>query len=497
MPVAPAKRTTGSGRNRPPLALQRIARCVVPMGLIAAVLLEPAQFVEAASEPSREDRPNVIVILTDDMGYADLGATGSDQILTPNIDRLMSDGVNFTNAYVTASVCCPSRAGLLTGRYQQRFGHEFNNFSIPAEGFTSDDMGLSVDERTIGNAFQDAGYTTMCVGKWHMGGGEKFDPSRRGFDEVFAIEAGHRSYWPYTGKAKRSNRIQISATEFLPEDRVTYLTDDLTNAAVDFIDRHREDPFFMYLAYNAPHGPMHGKEADKEFYDSITDPKRQTYAAMMKALDEGIGEVRRSLIDNKIDKRTLIIFTNDNGGATSNGSDNGPYRGMKGSKWEGGVRVPFSLTWPGRLPDGADYDSPVSTLDILPTSLAAAEISYRGLPLDGVNLLPYLENGETGLPHDMLFWRRGVAAAVRAGQWKLIRVEGNPDLLFNLEADPSERSNVAPKHPEKVAMLKERLAQWESELAPPKWTEGEKWSRNQVLKHQMRVQTRRQERQYP
>ncbi len=473
--------------------------CVVVFHVAAALnssaQIANSQDADAAGEIAR--RPNVIVILTDDMGYADLGISGGEQILTPNIDRLVNDGVNFTNAYVTASVCCPSRAGLLTGRYQQRFGHEFNNFAIPTEGYTQDDMGLSVDERTIGNAFQDGGYATMCVGKWHMGGGEKFDPSQRGFDEVFAIEAGHRSYWPYTGEARRANRIQISDDELLPEEQVTYLTDDLTNAAVGFIERHQDEPFFIYLAYNAPHGPMHGKEADEEFYGSISDQRRRTYAAMMKALDEGIGKVQQTIADNGLAKDTLIVFTNDNGGATSNGSDNGPFRGMKGSKWEGGVRVPFSLTWHQNLPRGAAYELPVSTLDILPTTLAAAGIEYQGLPLDGVNLLPFIADPESGSPHDALFWRRGVAAAVRMGDWKLIRVEGNPDLLFNLAADRGERNDVAPDHPEKVVMLKNRLAEWENELAPPKWTEGEKWSRNQVLKHQMQVQTRQQERKYP
>ncbi|MCM2372684.1 sulfatase [Aporhodopirellula aestuarii] len=460
--------------------------------VVAALLIGVLAFNEAHAK-----RPNVIVILTDDMGYADLGVTGGSQILTPHIDQLVADGVNFTNAYVTASVCCPSRAGLLTGRYQQRFGHEFNNFAIPTEGYTADDMGLSVDERTIGNAFQDAGYVTQCVGKWHMGGGSKYDPSWRGFDEVFAIEAGHRSYWPYPGNANRSNRIQISATELLPEEQVTYLTDDLTDAAVEFIGRHQDDPFFIYLAYNAPHGPLHGKEADKEFYDSISDSKRRTYAAMMKALDEGIGRVRQSLVDRELDQDTLIVFANDNGGATSNGSDNGPYRGMKGSKWEGGIRIPFCMTWPGHLPGGFSFDAPVSTLDILPTTLAAAEATYQGLPLDGVNLLPFIADPTSGPPHDALFWRRGVAAAVRMGDWKLIRVEGNPDLLFNLASDPGEGNDVASDHPEKVTLMKRRLAEWESELAPPKWTEGEKWSRNQVLKHQMHVQTRQQERKYP
>ncbi|WP_404308807.1 sulfatase-like hydrolase/transferase [Neorhodopirellula lusitana] len=440
---------------------------------------------------------NVIVILTDDMGYADLSINGCQQIQTPNIDQLMRDGVKFSNAYVTASVCCPSRAGLLTGRYQQRFGHEFNNFSIPINGYTQAEMGLPVEERTIGNAFQDAGYRTCCVGKWHMGGGEQFDPVKRGFDEVFAIEAGHRNYRSYPGNTRRAYRIQINEHELLPESQVTYVTDDLTAAAVNFIRTQRDTPFFLYLAYTAPHAPMQGKDADEALYSSISDPNRRTYAAMLKALDDGVGSLRQSLADNQLDQNTLIVFANDNGGATNNGSDNGAFRGMKGSKWEGGIHVPFSMTWPAKLTPGTTYENPISTLDILPTTLAAAEASYQGLPLDGVNLLPFVSGEETGRPHDVLYWRRGVAAAVRTGDWKLIRVEGNPDLLFDLATDPSERQDLSREHGEQVQTMRRQLEAWEKELAPPRWTEGKKWSNFQVLKHQMSVQTRDQERKYP
>ncbi|MFG0287097.1 MAG: sulfatase [Rhodopirellula sp. JB044] len=457
-------------------------------------------FCLAAITPTKtaaESRPRVIVILADDMGYADLGVTGCTEIRTPNIDQLSTDGVRFTAAYATASVCCPSRAGLLTGRYQQRFGHEFNNFSIPTKGFSADDMGLHPDERTIGNAFQDAGYTTMCIGKWHMGGGEKYDPANRGFDEVFAIESGNRSYRSYQNDVNQGKRIQLAGGNFLPEEDVTYITDDLTQAAVDFIDRHQDDPFFIYLSYTAPHTPMQAKDSDLDTYQSIADPRRRTYAAMMKSLDEGVGRLRATLKDKGLDQNTLIVFTSDNGGATNNGSDNGIYRGMKGSKWEGGIRVPFVMTWPEQLNAGQTYDKPISTLDILPTTLAAIGTTHQGKPLDGVNILPYLSGMPDASPHETLFWRRGVAAAIRSGDWKLLRVEGNPDLLFNLVDDPSEQTNRAEAHPELVQRLHAELAKWERELARPRWTEGKKWERNQVLKHQMKINTREQERKYP
>ncbi len=461
------------------------------MKRIAALLI-----VCLASACSAAEKPNVIVIITDDMGYIDLGVTGSKDVPTPNMDQLANDGVRFTQGYVTASVCCPSRAGLLTGRYQQRFGHEFNNFAIPINGFGKDDMGLHVDEKTIGDAFGANGYRTMMVGKWHMGDGPKYFPLNRGFDEMFGLKAGSRSYWPI--KNPRDSHAIYKDFDVIDESNLTYLTDNLTTAAVDFIDRHHDKPFFMYLSYTAPHGPMHAKESDLEALARIKDRKRRTYAAMMKSLDEGVGKVRQTLARHGLTENTLIVFINDNGGATGNGSDNGPYRGMKGSKWEGGVRVPYFITWPGRLPKGQTYDHPVSALDIMPTTLAAVGAEWdSALPLDGVNLVPYITGQSTGRPHDTLYWRRGVAAAVRDGDWKLIRSQGNPDLLFNLADDPGERENLADQHPQRVAQLKAKLSAWEKDLAPPRWTEGEKWQRFQVLKHRMEVDTRAEERKYP
>jgi arylsulfatase A-like enzyme len=445
----------------------------------------------------KSSQPNVIVIISDDAGYIDFQCYGGREIPTPNIDRLAASGVRCTNGYVTASVCAPSRAGLMTGRYQQRFGHEFNGPNSPVPGYSMADMGLDPAELTMGNRMQEAGYHTIALGKWHLGEQPGHHPLQRGFDEFYGFLAGARSYFPSDDPAER-HMLRQGNTVLSEPDNVHYLTDDLTDRAVEFIDKNQDRPFFMYLAYNAVHNPMEGKPEIIDRFGNITDTKRRTYAAMMASLDEGVGRVMETLDREQLTDNTLIFFVNDNGGATGNASDNGPLRGMKGSKWEGGIRVATLLSWPGTLPANTEYHQPVSSLDFLPTALAAAG---KPLPadnqLDGVNLLPYLSGDNTNAPHDILFWRRGVAAAVRRGPWKIIRSEGNPTLLFNLERDQSEQNNLAEQHPEIMQELLAALVNWERDLAEPKWREGKKWDHNQVMKHRMDVIGRDMERKYP
>lgn len=444
-------------------------------------------------------KPNVIIILSDDAGYADFGFTGLEHFDTPNIDRLAAEGVVCTSGYVTASVCCPSRAGLLTGRYQQRFGHEFNNFAVICDGYSPEDMGLDVSEKTIGDLMQAQGYKTMALGKWHMGDLPRYHPNNRGFDEFYGFLGGNRSYFPYPkGKGNGGQVMYHNKRRVDEPTELTYVTDDLTSAALNFIRQNKDNSFCIYLAYNAPHTPNEAKEEHLKKLNDIKNWRRKSYAAMTISMDENIGRIQKTLRELDIEKNTLLIFVNDNGGATNNGSDNGQYRGMKGSKWEGGIRVPFIFTWPGTLPAGVSYDQPVSALDLVSTSLAVAGGNCTDVKkLDGVNLIPYLQGKDKTSPHEILFWRRGVAAAVRRGKWKLIRSMGNPNLLFNLDKDASETVNVADKHPEVVRELLEKLKDWESELAPPKWKEGQKWENFQFKKHRMEVNTRKLERKYP
>lgn len=414
------------------------------------------------------EKPNIIVIISDDAGYADFGAYGGKQIPTPNINSIGAQGVKFTDAYVTASVCAPSRAGLLTGRYQQRFGFEFNLAGQPAQGYTKTDMGMDPQELTIGNEMKANGYRTIAIGKWHQGSEAKHYPLNRGFDEFYGFIAGSRDF--FSNPDKRDGQTLMDNRTTVPEKDITYLTDMLTDKATSFIKENTNKPFFMYLSYNAVHVPMQGKKELIDRFAFIQDKGRRAYAAMMASLDDGVGKVLTTLKENKLDDNTIVIFLNDNGGPSVNSSDNGPLRGNKGSVWEGGIRIAFMMKWPGHIPENIIYKNPVSSLDILPTSIAAANGKQAGnKKLDGASLLPYLNKNNTSMPHETLFWRRGDGAAVRAGKWKLIRIKSDPVLLFDLDKDISEAANVANRYPEIVKDLMAKLDAWEKELSVPHW----------------------------
>lgn len=440
-------------------------------------------------------KPNVIVIVSDDAGYIDFGCYGGKQIPTPNIDGIAAKGVLFTDAYVSASVCAPSRAGILTGRYQQRFGFEHNTSNLVAPGFNLTDVGMDPAEQTIGDEMKANGYKTIAIGKWHQGEEAKHFPLQRGFDEFYGFIGGHRDFFAYkTTPTKEQELYQNS--EVVPESKVSYLTDMFTDKAINFIGENKEKPFFMYLSYNAVHTPMNAKQDLMERYASIADPGRRAYAAMMTSLDDNVGRVLAAIKQHQLDQNTLIVFVNDNGGATVNSSDNGPLRGMKGSKWEGGIRVAMLMKWPGQLPENKTYTLPVSALDILPTAIAAGNGKQKGIKkLDGVNLLPYLKSEQKKSPHQALYWRRGVAAAMRENQWKLIRVKDNV-LLFDLTKDLSETSNIAQQHPAVVKAMLAKLVRWEKGLDQPHWT-SPYGDQNQIMKHRMETTGREMERMYP
>ena len=466
---------------------------------IAAVVVSTAAvgLVGCAAKPTG---PNVVVIVTDDARYDDLGFSGSGVVPTPAIDRIADEGVAFSAGYVTASVCSPSRAGLLTGRYQQRFGHEFNlNGQHEQQG-----LGMPADEVTIAEHLQEAGYATAAFGKWHVGAAEGLQPVDQGFDEFHGLLQGSRSFYKLEPGVTRG--VLRDGRDPIVEPDDLYLTDWIGDRANDFIRAQTGEgdgtPFFMYVSYTAPHTPMHATEDDlawaRERLPADTSERRLTYAAMTRSLDRSVGEVLNTLESVGVADDTIVFFVNDNGGATNNGSDNGRYRGMKGSKWEGGIRVPFAMRWPAGVRAGTVYGAPVSTLDITATALAAAGIEApESAPLDGVDLVPHARGEADGTPHEALYWRRGVAAAMLKDGWKLLRVRDNPTLLFNLRNDPSEQDNLAELHPDRVEAMLAALAAWEAGLAEPGWSEGEKWERNQLRKHRMEVRTRAQERRYP
>lgn len=444
-------------------------------------------------------KPNVIVIVSDDAGYADFGSYGGKEIPTPNIDLLAKNGTRFTDAYVTASVCAPSRAGILTGMYQQRFGFEHNVSKNMTGNYIEEDAGMDPEIKTIGDQMQANGYKTIAIGKWHQGDYAKHFPTKRGFDEFYGFVGGHRNFFGYKEGVAPSKLLALYDNQkIVPEKEITYLTDMFTNKAKSFVTQNKEKPFFMYLAYNAVHTPMNAKKDLMNQFAHIRDPERRAYASMMKSLDDGVGELVQTLRDNNLYDNTLIVFINDNGAATNNSSDNGKLRGLKGSKWEGGIRVAYIMQWPAKVPANKTYSNMVSALDITSTAIAAGKgEAIEGQKLDGKNLVPYLKCSLKGKPHKDLFWRRGIAAAVRSGKWKLIRSgPENPVLLFNLDKDVSETNNLAASHPAKVKALLKKIENWEKTVENPRWI-SDYGDYNQIMKHRMDVIGREMEIKYP
>ena len=407
-------------------------------------------------------KPNIVVILADDLGWGELGAQGNKEIPTPHIDSIASGGIRFTQGYVSGPYCSPTRAGLLTGRYQTRFGHEFN----PAGPKSTN--GLPLDQTTIADRLKAAGYATGAIGKWHLGGAPKFRPTKRGFDDFYGTLANTAFFHPELVDSRKSDDpVKVTEDGF-------YTTDAYAARAAEWIDEHKAEPFFLYLPFNAQHAPLQATQEYLDRFPELEDVKRKTFAAMLSALDDAVGEVLGSLERNGLAENTLVVFFTDNGGPTQQTtSSNLPLRGAKATTLEGGVRVPFYAQWKGRLPAGKVYEHPVIQLDILPTALAAAGAPVSASEnLDGVNLLPYLEGQEQGPPHESLYWRFGDQWAVRSGDWKLVasRLDRLKPQLFNLAEDVGEADDLAAKHPDKAAALKTQWDEWNVDNVPAKWT---------------------------
>ena len=454
----------------------------VVCALAAALVLGPA-VPGVRTSAIVQARPNILLIVTDDMGYGDIGLHDGRDIPTPNIDALMKSGTRFSDGYVSGPFCSPTRAGLLTGRYQQRFGHEFNLAVGPAAA----DLGLPLTETTMADRFKAAGYRTALFGKWHLGSGDKFHPQSRGFDEFFGFLGGQHSY---TEVLPDSTNPLLDGRK--PAANVTYLTEVLADRSVEFIQRKSAAPFLLYLAFNAVHVPMQATDKYLARFPNIADPQRRTYAAMLSAMDDAIGRVMAALRSQGLEERTLVVFFNDNGGPTMegttiNGSTNTPLRGSKRQTWEGGIRVPFAFSWKGTIPAGHVDRRPIIQLDVLPTALAAAGVTVQSSwKLDGVNLLPLLTGKAEGRPHDVLYWRLGNHMAIRSGDWKLLRTSEGPLVtgtfdsleslagagLYNLATDVGETKNLAATEPARVRELAEKWLLWNKELAKPLWGPG-------------------------
>ncbi|WNJ19487.1 sulfatase [Pontibacter sp. G13] len=420
-----------------------------------------------------QSSPNIIFILSDDAGYADFGFQGSEMMITPRLDRLAQSGVVFEQAYVTAAVCGPSRAGILTGRYQQRFGFEENNVPGIMDHYlqTDDDMGLPLDQVTMADYLKAQGYRTALFGKWHQGNADRFHPTFRGFDEFLGFRGGARSYFPFTADhpaSRQEDWLERGYRKFGESDG--YLADVLVDETIQFVERNQEQPFFVFLSFNSVHSPMDALPEDLAQFPELTG-KRKKLAAMTLALDRACGRLLDKLDELGMTEHTLVVFTNDNGGPTdSNASDNSPLSGTKANHLEGGIRVPFIMRWPAAIEGGKRFAPPVSTFDLLPTFLTAAGGNPDTLThLDGVDLIPFLNGQEEGIPHDTLFWKKENRGAVRAGDWKLLRFPDRPAELYHVVNDPGEMHNLASEHPDKVRQLYKALFRWEVTLARPKW----------------------------
>jgi arylsulfatase A-like enzyme len=432
-------------------------------------------------------KPNIIVMFADDTGWGEIGAQGNKEIPTPNIDSIAAGGVKFTDGYVTCPLCSPSRAGLLTGRYQTRFGHEFN------EGGAAEKFGLPLEEKTIADRLKDAGYATIAIGKWHLGWRQpEFRPTARGFDEFYGTMANSAFFNVRLVDTRKSGEL------VKVEDDSFYTTEAYARRAVEFIDKHNSEPFFIYLPFNAQHAPL---QVPKKYLDRFPqlEGNRKKFAAMMSALDDAVGDVLGALDKNGLSENTLVVFLTDNGGPTrTTTSKNEPLRGSKANTLEGGIRVPFYMQWKGHLPAGMVYEEPVISLDILPTALAAAggEPQAAG-ELDGVDLLPYLTGEKAGAPHESLFWRFGKQWAVRHGDYKL--VAANPDglqtKLFNLADDIGEANDLSSEQPEQVAELQKIYDQWNSKNVEPKWKPTPEHRRHRARRNRQREQRRARQQQ--
>jgi arylsulfatase A len=429
--------------------------CLLLCGFVLLLLTRPAA--------AQTQKPNIVFILADDMGYGDIGSYGVKDIRTPHLDRLAREGVRLTDFYANGPVCTPTRAAFITGRWQQRVGLEWA--TVPA---LHADAGLPVSETSIARMLKGSGYATAMFGKWHLGYKPEFGPLAHGFDEFFGILSGNvdmNSHRYRTGQSDLWEGTQAV-------ERKGYLTDLIADRAVDFIGRNTSKPFFLYVPFNAVHWPFQppGNPEDVRNEQTWYDGTRADYAKMLEGMDTAIGRILAALDKGGLARNTLVIFTNDNGGERL--SRNAPLFHHKATLWEGGIRVPCLLRWPEALPAGKTSSQAAITMDLTATILAATNTQPpAGRALDGMNLLPILQGRQPNTERTF-FWRINrddrKQKAVRKGKWKYLR-DGTIEVLFDLEADIGERNDVSYSNQAVQAELRARLAEWEKEVdrVPP------------------------------
>ncbi|HJZ53914.1 MAG TPA: sulfatase-like hydrolase/transferase [Gemmataceae bacterium] len=425
----------------------------------------------AASVTAADRKPNIIVILSDDVGYGEYGFQGNKEIPTPNIDSIAKNGVRFTDGYIAATYCSPCRAGLMTGRYPTRFGHEYNE-GQPTENGRQ--FGLPVEQKTIADRLKPLGYATFAVGKWHLGNGPQQIATARGFDEFYGTVANT----PYLNPPNFiDTRVSPKVTPV--KDDNFYTTDAYAERCVDILGKNKDKPFFLYIPFNAQHAPLQPTQKYLDRFPNIADENRKKFAATMSAMDDAVGRVLGKVRELGLEENTLIIFFSDNGGPTmQTTSKNDPLRGRKATTLEGGIRIPFCMQWKGKIPAGATYTHPMIQLDILPTVVTAAggkiEPDWK---LDGVDLMPYLTGKVKDPPHPVLYWRFGEQWAVRKGDFKLVAsaVDGVKNVkLYNLKDDIGESKDLSAAMPEKVKELKADWDKWNAENIDPLWVPAKK-----------------------
>mgnify|MGYP000045820317 CR=1 FL=1 len=449
---------------------QRIAKFLVAVCLCAAASSQAAPAPGSGSTPGR--KPNIIFLIADDMGYGDLGVQGDKEVRTPHIDALAASGVRFTQYYANHPVCAPSRAALLTGVYQQRMGFEFN------PGGAGPNFGLPVDAPTIAERLKTQGYATALFGKWHQGYKPEYHPNARGFDEFYGFLGGTH---PYTADGvtqynatdaadARTNRLLRQST---PVELPGHLTEALGAEATRFIRAHKNTPFFVMLAFNAPHVPMQTTRGYYQRFAHIADEKRRIHLAMVEALDDQVGAVLQTLKTEDLERDTLVVFISDNGGPQhQTTSSNYPLSGEKGTFLEGGIRVPAALRWPGTIAPGGVLDSMSSGFDMTATALTlAGAMPAQGL--DGVNLMPWVTGKTKATIHEALYWRQGKRGAMRQGDWKLLK-DADQWRLFDLHTDLAEQRDLAASQPQKLEQLRALWNSWSAQMKPPAWAPIEK-----------------------
>lgn len=449
------------------------------MKTILVVIIAIGLFFQFNPVYSQNQKPNFILIVADDLGFADLSLNGSKQIPTPNIDKLANEGINFTQGYVSAPVCSPSRAGLLTGRNQVQFGHD-NNLGGNQPGFDPQYMGLPLSETTIATRLNKLGYVTGLVGKWHLGNEPQFHPLKRGFDEFWGYTGGGHNY--FTAKPDGKGYDAPIECNYKTPQTITYITDDKGDECVDFVKRHKNEPFFLFASFNAPHAPMQATDTDLELFNHIKNEKRRKYCAMVYRLDVNIGKIMEAVKNEGLAENTLVVFISDNGGPVdSNASINAPFNGQKGILLEGGIHVPFMMNWPTKIPAGKTYENPVISLDFAATffELAGGKISDE-VKFDGVNLMPFINGQFNEKPHETMNWRFTISAAIRDGSWKLVRLPDRLPMLYDLSSDISEQNNVALENLEKTKTMLKKLGDWDVALPHPLFLEGAVWKKRQL-----------------